>query len=139
MPTAGRLIYDGAICHIIQRGNNRQKIFREEDDYQKFLSIASDYKAKYSDPDTRYLVPAPISEAEAGLAQYIGKKSHAALGCKSVSRTDMILDPSGKIFVLEVNTIPGFTGHSLLPMAAAKIGIGFAQLAERIVAMAMQR
>jgi len=47
MPTAGRLVYNGAICHIIQRGNNRQKIFREEDDYYKFLSIFRDYKIKY--------------------------------------------------------------------------------------------
>ena len=48
MPTQGRVVYDGAICHIIQRGNNKQKIFREEDDYEKFLALIKDYKDKYS-------------------------------------------------------------------------------------------
>lgn len=48
MPTAGRQIYDGAVCHIIQRGNNRQKIFRETEDFEKFLSLIKEYKAKYA-------------------------------------------------------------------------------------------
>lgn len=48
MPTAARLIYDGAVCHIIQRGNNRQKVFREEEDYEKFLSLVERYKIKYA-------------------------------------------------------------------------------------------
>jgi len=47
MPTAGRLIYDGAVCHIIQRGNNRQKIFRDDGDCEKFLSLIKEYKARY--------------------------------------------------------------------------------------------
>ena len=48
MPTGGRVIYDGAVCHIIQRGNNRQKIFREEKDYEKFLYLTKKYKARYA-------------------------------------------------------------------------------------------
>ena len=47
MPKAGRQIYDGAICHIIQRGNNRQEIFKEDQDYKKFLSIIKGYKWVY--------------------------------------------------------------------------------------------
>ena len=46
MPTQGRVIYDGAVCHIIQRGNNKQKIFREDEDYGKFLSLIMEYKDK---------------------------------------------------------------------------------------------
>ena len=47
MPTRGRVVYDGAVCHIIQRGNNRQKIFKEESDYENFLSLIVKYKSKY--------------------------------------------------------------------------------------------
>lgn len=47
MPTAGRLICDGAVCHIIQRGNNRQKIFRDNGDYEKFLSLIKECKTRY--------------------------------------------------------------------------------------------
>ena len=46
MPTQRRIIYDGAVCHIIQRGNNRQNLFREEEDYGKFLSLIREYKDK---------------------------------------------------------------------------------------------
>jgi len=47
MPTQGRLIYDGAVCYIIQRGNNRQKVFREENDYWRLLYFIFKYKSKY--------------------------------------------------------------------------------------------
>jgi putative transposase len=46
MPTQGRIVYDGAVCHIIQRGNNRQKLFREEEDHEKLLSLIKEYKEK---------------------------------------------------------------------------------------------
>jgi putative transposase len=48
MPTQARVVYDGAICHLIQRGNNKQKIFREEDDYRKFLVFIKEYKDKFN-------------------------------------------------------------------------------------------
>jgi len=48
MPTQGRIIYDGAVCHIIQRGNNRQKIFREEGDYEKLLSLMCNFSQKWT-------------------------------------------------------------------------------------------
>ena len=92
-----------------------------------------DYKAKYSDPDTQYLVPAPISGRAAELARSLGMRSHAALGCRSFSRTDMIMDRSGRIFVLEVNTIPGMTERSLLPKAAAATGVNFGKLCVRLI------
>jgi D-alanine-D-alanine ligase len=62
-----------------------------------------------------------------------------SLGCRDMSRVDFLLDDDLGPFVLEINPIPGFTSHSLLPMAAAKIGITFEQLVNRIVEMAMKR
>jgi len=48
MPTCGRIIYDGAVCHIIQRGNNKQKIFRDDADYKKFLSLFDEYRDRFA-------------------------------------------------------------------------------------------
>ena len=92
-----------------------------------------DYKAKYSDPDTQYLVPAPISSSEDSRARSLGLRAHNALGCRGFSRTDMILDAEGRIFVLEVNTIPGMTERSLLPKAANAAGIDFSKLCLKLV------
>ena len=97
-----------------------------------------DYKAKYSDPDTQYLVPAPISLDEASLARSLGKRAHDALGCRSFSRADMMMDRSGKIFVLEVNTIPGMTERSLLPKAAGAIGVSFGKLCVKLIEDALR-
>lgn len=97
-----------------------------------------DYKAKYTDPDTQYLVPAPISDDQAALARSLGKQSHDALGCRSFSRTDMLMDAKGNMFVLEVNTIPGMTERSLLPKAAGAIGVSFGKLCVKLVEDALR-
>lgn len=87
-----------------------------------------DYKAKYDDPGTEYLVPAPIEEAVSKKAKGLGLLSHMALGCRFLSRVDMMMDALGDIFVLEVNTIPGMTERSLLPKAAGAAGFNFGKL-----------
>lgn len=92
-----------------------------------------DYEAKYKNTDTKYLVPAPIDKDSYDNASRIGLKAHNALGCRSFSRVDIIMDKSGKMFVLEVNTIPGMTQRSLLPKAAAAIGLRFNKLCVRIL------
>ncbi|MFA6142591.1 MAG: D-alanine--D-alanine ligase [Candidatus Omnitrophota bacterium] len=97
-----------------------------------------DYKAKYNDPDTKYLVPAPIDEDAAKKAKMLGKLSHTVLGCRSFSRTDIIMDKSGKMFVLEVNTIPGMTERSLLPKAAKACGIDFNKLCIKLIENAVK-
>lgn len=99
-----------------------------------------DYRAKYADDaGTEYLCPAPVPEPQAAAAQAAALAAHRALGCRDFSRTDLRLTPAGEVFVLEVNTIPGFTGHSLLPKAAAARGLSFAQLVEKISIMALAR
>ncbi|MFA5144053.1 MAG: D-alanine--D-alanine ligase [Candidatus Omnitrophota bacterium] len=97
-----------------------------------------DYAAKYRDPDTQYLVPAPIKESEERSAKSLGVRSHSALGCRSFSRTDMIMDERGRIFVLEVNTIPGMTERSLLPKAAAAAGVNFNKLCVKLLEDALK-
>ncbi|MBN1527227.1 MAG: D-alanine--D-alanine ligase [Candidatus Omnitrophica bacterium] len=97
-----------------------------------------DYRAKYSDPDTRYIVPAPVEKGAYGRAQALGAAAHKALGCRSFSRVDMLIDGRGELFVLEVNTIPGMTERSLLPKAAAAKGISFSDLCVKLVENAVK-
>jgi D-alanine-D-alanine ligase len=92
-----------------------------------------DYEAKYKNADTQYLVPAPIARDTYKKASYLGTMAHKALGCTSFSRVDMIMDKAGKVFVLEVNTIPGMTERSLLPKAALAIGLRFNELCVKIL------
>lgn len=98
-----------------------------------------DYKAKYKDPETKYLVPAPLDDAAARKAQELGRRAHLALGCRCFSRVDMMLNSSGDIFILEANTIPGMTERSLLPKAAQAIGLSFGKLCITLIEDALQR
>ncbi|MCM8760659.1 MAG: D-alanine--D-alanine ligase [Candidatus Omnitrophica bacterium] len=98
-----------------------------------------DYSAKYNDPETRYLVPAPIKVSQSKESQEIGRRSHKALGCSCFSRIDMILNSDGRLFVLEANTIPGMTERSLLPKAAEAIGLNFGDLCITLVKDAVKR
>lgn len=92
-----------------------------------------DYEAKYESDDTEYLVPAPLApELIAGLEE-LGLAAHRGLGCKSYSRVDIRVSESGEAFVLEVNTLPGMTSHSLMPKLAAHAGISYPELCERIL------
>ncbi len=98
-----------------------------------------DFTAKYQAGMTEYRVPAPIDAATARAVQDAASAAHRALGCRDCSRVDLILTPAGLPAVLEVNTIPGFTGTSLLPKAAAAAGIAFPELCLRLVRAAVRR
>jgi D-alanine-D-alanine ligase len=98
-----------------------------------------DYHAKYVDEQTQYLFDT-IDDAR--VRDRIGQAALAcfdALGCRDFARVDFILSDEGVPFALEVNTIPGFTTHSLLPKAAAKIGFSMGDLCVRIVQKAFRR
>ncbi len=98
-----------------------------------------DYTAKYSDDRTRIVCPAELDDATAERVRALGLAAHRALGCRDVSRTDVMLDENGVPWVLEVNTIPGMTSHSLLPRAAAAVGVNFAELCEGLLRLAIER
>jgi D-alanine-D-alanine ligase len=99
-----------------------------------------DYTAKYTDGvGTRYVFDHALPDRVVQSLQSAALTAHHVLGCRDMSRVDFILPPDGVPVVLEINTIPGFTSHSLLPMAAARAGLNFAQLVDRILMMAVQR
>lgn len=98
-----------------------------------------DYFAKYVSPDTRYLVPASLEGPVYKRAQELGLMAHNTLGCRSFSRVDMILGEDSRFYVLEVNSIPGLTGRSLLPKAAASTGVSFRDLCIKILERAQEK
>jgi len=98
-----------------------------------------DYQAKYHDDRTQYLFDIDVPPALLDRAAQDARRAFAALRCRDFARVDLILDPAGVPYILEVNTIPGFTDHSLLPKAAARAGLSLAQMCSEIVRMAQRR
>lgn len=99
-----------------------------------------DYQAKYVDEDTQYLFDIDLPEPVLEQVRSLSLRAHQALGCRHFSRVDWMVDgQTHQPYALEVNTIPGFTDHSLLPKAAARAGLSFAALCNRIVELALAR
>jgi len=92
-----------------------------------------DYEAKYEADDTRYLIPCGLPPDAERIVQDEALFAFNALGCSGWGRVDLILDRSGKPYFLEVNTLPGMTDHSLVPMAARHAGLSFEDLCVRIL------
>jgi D-alanine-D-alanine ligase len=98
-----------------------------------------DYAAKYEKGKTRYLCPAPLAATLRKRLSDLALKSYRLIGCEGAARVDFRVTAKGRPYVLEVNTIPGMTETSLLPMAAAKAGIAYDSLTERILESALNR
>jgi len=98
-----------------------------------------DYAAKYQRSDTDYLLDPGLDPATYQAVQQLAVKAFDALGCRDLARIDLILDRRAGPQLLEINTLPGFTDHSLLPKAAAHAGIPFERLVEMLLEMAWAR
>ncbi len=96
-----------------------------------------DYEAKYTPGASKEICPARIDPEITARAQEFCKQAHQALHCRGYSRTDMILS-GNDLFVLETNTIPGMTATSLFPQAAAKAGMDFTELLDRLIELALE-
>jgi len=92
-----------------------------------------DYEAKYFADDTRYICPCGLPAEQERSVQRTALEAFRVLGCSGWGRVDAMLDRDGKLQLLEVNTIPGMTDHSLVPMAARAKGISFEDLVVRIL------
>jgi len=93
-----------------------------------------DYEHKYFSDDTRYVCPAELPEALATEVRDLSERAYRALGCEGWGRVDLMLDAQNRPWLLEVNTSPGMTGHSLVPMAAKAAGMSYADLCVEILA-----
>lgn len=92
-----------------------------------------DYEAKYLSDETLYHCPSGLNEEEERHLAEVALSAFQSLGCEAWGRVDFMRDSDGSFYVLEVNTIPGMTSHSLVPMAAATMGMNMGALVERIV------
>ena len=95
-----------------------------------------DYEAKYLRNDTRYLCPSDLSDVQESEMQRLAKHAFALIGGQGWGRVDFLMDEAGKPYLLEANTSPGMTDHSLVPMAARQAGLSFDQLVLRILELA---
>lgn len=97
-----------------------------------------DYEAKYESNATQYLCPAPLTWEEEKALRAIAHRAYCALGCEGYGRVDLVRDAAGNFWVLEVNTIPGMTSHSLVPLSAKAAGISFDELVIEMLAMTVK-
>ena len=95
-----------------------------------------DYEAKYLSDETKYFCPSGLEAEDETNLQNLVLKAWRALGCRGWGRIDAMLDSDGQFYLLEANTAPGMTSHSLVPMAARQAGLTFSQLVVRILELA---
>jgi D-alanine-D-alanine ligase len=92
-----------------------------------------DFRSKYGKAATRYLCPAPLTSRLERLLRDHSIRAYQVLGCRGAARVDFRIHPNGRPYVLELNTIPGMTERSLLPMAAAQQGMTYDDLVEAML------
>jgi D-alanine-D-alanine ligase len=98
-----------------------------------------DYESKYQEGGATEIFPADLSEEQTRTVQDLSLRAHRALKLEGFSRVDFRMDGEGAFWCLEVNTLPGMTGTSLLPQSAAAAGISFPELCDRICRLALDR
>ena len=96
-----------------------------------------DYHAKYISDNTQYICPAPLSKAREEELHRLVKAAYDAVGCRGWSRIDVMTDSKGEFRLVEVNTTPGMTNHSLFPKSAATVGYTFEKLVENILELSV--
>ncbi len=92
-----------------------------------------DYQNKYFSDDTRYHCPCGLPAAQEKDLQSLALRAFRLVGCSGWGRVDLMLDRAGNPHLLEVNTSPGMTGHSLVPMAARQVGIAYEDLCVKVL------
>ena len=97
-----------------------------------------DYEAKYLADDTEYRVPCGLDEAKEAEIQALCLKAFKAVDAKGWGRVDVMLDQAANTWLIEVNTVPGMTSHSLVPMAAKAVGLSFADLVWEVLAQTLE-
>lgn len=97
-----------------------------------------DFEAKYKSSTTQYICPCGLSAADEKTLQTLALNAFRAIGCKGWGRVDVMRHENGQFYLLEVNTVPGMTDHSLVPMAAKAAGLDFKTLVYNILQVSLQ-
>jgi D-alanine-D-alanine ligase len=98
-----------------------------------------DFEAKYKSADTEHRFDTGLPREVIELVKSLALEAHNVVGCRDLSRVDVMVDKQNRPFLIEINTLPGFTPKSLLPEAAAHAGVGFVELVDRLVKRAAGR
>ncbi len=99
-----------------------------------------DYTAKYVDEGSQLIIPAKLTKAETKKVQELAVKAFQAVDCAGLARVDFLMDPkTGKIFLNEINTMPGFTAISMYPKLWAASGLAYADLIDRLIQLGIER
>ncbi len=96
-----------------------------------------DYDAKYISDDTRYICPCGLDESLEQKLKELALAAFTSVGCEGWGRVDVMQDEQGDFYLLEVNTVPGMTSHSLVPMGAKAAGLSFEQLVAEILRLSL--
>jgi D-alanine-D-alanine ligase len=123
-------------CSVLGNDQPRASVAGEIVPVQEFY----DYNAKYLDEGSKLLIPAKISKAQQKKVQQMAVAAFQAVDCSGLARVDFLMDPkSGKIFVNEINTMPGFTSISMYPKLWAATGIAYPELIDRLIQLGLER
>src|SRR5208337_112859 len=98
-----------------------------------------DYDAKYLDEGSELIIPAKLPKAKQKEVQRLAVQAFQAVDCAGMARVDFLMDPRGKMYVNEINTIPGFTSISMYPKLWAATGIPYAELIDRLIQLGLER
>ena len=102
-------------------------------------NVFYDYEAKYLTDDTSYYIPCGLSDADEQHIQSLALQAFTVLGASGWGRVDLMKDRAGKNYLIELNTQPGMTDHSLVPKAAAAVGMSYPELVSKILATSIRR
>jgi D-alanine-D-alanine ligase len=123
-------------CSVLGNDQPRASVVGEIVPAQEFY----DYNAKYLDEGSKLLIPAKISAAQQKKVQELAIRAFQAVDCAGLARVDFLMEPkSGKIYVNEINTMPGFTSISMYPKLWAATGIPYPQLIDRLIQLGLER
>jgi len=125
-------------CGVVERPDGTGNLALPLIEIVPKTSAFFDYEAKYTPGATDEICPARVPDDVAAEVQRQSLTAHETLGCSGFSRSDFILR-DGRLYFLEINTIPGMTQTSLLPQAAAKAGVGFPTLLDNAIQCALRR
>lgn len=119
-------------------GNDEQEALPVIEIVPQGDSTSYDFTAKYAAGGSEHIIPARLDAGVTAACQATALRAHRALGCRGVSRTDVMVDESGEPWVIETNTLPGMTSTSLLPDTAGHVGISFGRLCRMLIELALE-
>ncbi len=123
-------------CAVLGNDNPKASVCGEVVPAREFY----DYQAKYIDEGSELLIPARLSKAQQKQVQQMAVRGFLACDCSGLARVDFLMEPgSGKIYINEVNTMPGFTSISMYPKLWAASGVPYPELISRLIDLALQR